>query len=200
MPDVDQDATAAQPDRRTVIRGAGAVGIAAVGATALAACGGDSGTSTSGAAGSASSSGGSAATTTSGDPGGGAGIAKADIPVGGGTIVAATKTVVTQPKAGEFKAFSSICTHMGCPVAQVTDGTIDCNCHGSQYDIATGAVTRGPATKPLPAQDGHGEGRPGHRLLTSGPARPGSAARGDAPVTGWVDRRSAGGGRRGRQG
>ena len=127
------------------------VGIAAVGATALAACGGDSGASTS--------SGRLrqqlrrlASTTTAGGSGGGAGIAKADIPVGGGTIIAATQTVVTQPKAGEFKAFSSICTHMGCPVAQVTDGTIDCNCHGSQYDIATGAVTRGPATRPLPAK------------------------------------------------
>ena len=49
MPDVDQDATAAHPDRApdAVIRGAGAVGVAAVGATALAACGGDSSTSTS---------------------------------------------------------------------------------------------------------------------------------------------------------
>ena len=151
MPDVDQDATAAHPDRRTVIRGAGVVGVAAFGATALAACGGDSDTTTSGAAGSssASSTGSASASTTSGGSDGGAGIAKADIPVGGGTIIAATKTVVTQPKAGEFKAFSSICTHMGCPVAQVTNGTIDCNCHGSQYDIATGAVTRGPATKPL---------------------------------------------------
>jgi Rieske Fe-S protein len=145
MPDVDQDATAAHPDRRTVIRGAGVVGVAAFGATALGGCGGDSGTSTS-------TAGSSSAAATSAEPdgsGGGAGIAKADIPVGGGTIIAATKTVVTQPKAGQFKAFSSICTHMGCPVAQVTNGTIDCNCHGSQYDIATGAVTRGPATKPL---------------------------------------------------
>ena len=63
-----------------------------------------------------------------------------------------TKTVVTQPAAGEFKAFSSICTHMGCPVAAVADGTINCNCHGSRFDIATGAVKRGPATRPLPAK------------------------------------------------
>jgi len=145
MPDVDQDATAAHPDRRTVIRGAGVVGVAALGATALAACGGDSSTSTS----TASSSSSAATSTQASGSGGDAGIAKADIPVGGGTIIAASKTVVTQPKAGEFKAFTSICTHMGCPVAQVSNGTIDCNCHGSQYDIATGAVTRGPATKPL---------------------------------------------------
>jgi Rieske Fe-S protein len=58
--------------------------------------------------------------------------------------------VVTQPKAGEFKAFSAICTHKGCTVAKVANGTIDCPCHGSKYDMATGAVTAGPAPAPLP--------------------------------------------------
>ena len=154
MSHVDQDATAARPDRRAVIRGAGAVGLAAVGGTVLAACGSDS---TAGATAGDTSTGGSSggpssAATTTGGSGGSGGVAKADIPVGGGTIVAATKTVITQPAAGEFKAFSSICTHMGCPVASVADGTINCNCHGSKYDIATGAVKRGPATKPLPAK------------------------------------------------
>ena len=156
MSHVDQDPTAARPDRRAVIRGAGAVGLAAVGGTVLAACGSDS---TAGATAGATSTGGSsggpssaATTTTAGGSGSSGGVAKADIPVGGGTIVAATKTVITQPAAGEFKAFSSICTHMGCPVASVADGTINCNCHGSKYDIATGAVKRGPATKPLPAK------------------------------------------------
>ena len=57
--------------------------------------------------------------------------------------------VVTQPTAGEFKAFTSVCTHQGCPVADVADGTINCPCHGSQFDIATGAVTPGPGQKPL---------------------------------------------------
>ena len=74
-----------------------------------------------------------------------------EIPVGGGAIFAAGQAVVTQPTAGEFKAFSSICTHAGCPVAAVTT-TINCNCHGSRYSITDGSVVNGPATVPLPAR------------------------------------------------
>ena len=151
MPQAEQDPTAARPDRSAVIRGAGAVGLAAVGATALAACGSDSGAGAS-AGGSSSGGSSSAATTTAAGSGDSGGVAKADVPVGGGIIVASSMAVITQPAAGEFKAFSSTCTHMGCPVAAVADGTINCNCHGSRFDIATGAVKQGPATSPLPAK------------------------------------------------
>ena len=70
--------------------------------------------------------------------------------MGGGKIFSDEKIVVTQPTAGEFKAFSSICTHQGCPVTKVADGTIDCTCHGSKYSIEDGSVEDGPAPKPLP--------------------------------------------------
>jgi Rieske Fe-S protein len=58
--------------------------------------------------------------------------------------------VVTQPTAGEFKAFTAVCTHQGCVVSDVADGTINCGCHGSKFDITTGAVKAGPAKEPLP--------------------------------------------------
>ena len=72
-----------------------------------------------------------------------------DIPVGGGKIFAGEKVVVTQPKEGEFKAFSNICTHQQCPVASVSGGTINCTCHGSKFHIADGSVAHDPATQPL---------------------------------------------------
>ncbi len=59
--------------------------------------------------------------------------------------------VVTQPSAGEFKAFSATCTHQGCAVKSVSDGVINCPCHNSNFSIADGSVQSGPATKPLPS-------------------------------------------------
>jgi Rieske Fe-S protein len=76
--------------------------------------------------------------------------AVADVPVGGGVVLAAQGLVVTQPKAGTFKAFSAICTHQGCTVNEVKGGTINCPCHGSKFAVADGSPTAGPAKKPLP--------------------------------------------------
>lgn len=83
----------------------------------------------------------------------GAALARtSDIPVGGGTVFKEQKVVVTQPKKGEFKGFSAICAHAGCTVDSVTDGTINCPCHGSRYRITDAAVVAGPAPRPLPAE------------------------------------------------
>ena len=62
------------------------------------------------------------------------------------------KVVVTQPTAGVFKGFSAKCTHAGCTVNKVADGTIDCPCHGSKYNL-DGTVAHGPAQKPLEAEN-----------------------------------------------
>src|SRR5258707_73783 len=52
-----------------------------------------------------------------------------DIPVGGGKVFDREKIVVTQPTAGEFKAFSAVCTHQGCTVKKIANGIITCPCH-----------------------------------------------------------------------
>ncbi len=71
------------------------------------------------------------------------------IPVGGGKVLSAAQIVITQPTAGTFKAFTAVCTHQGCIVATVANGTIDCPCHGSKFSAADGSVVNGPATTPL---------------------------------------------------
>ncbi|HEY6314365.1 MAG TPA: Rieske (2Fe-2S) protein [Streptosporangiaceae bacterium] len=73
-----------------------------------------------------------------------------EIPVGGGMIFTTARVVVTQPARGQYRAFSAVCTHVGCILNQVTGGTIDCPCHGSRFTITSGAVVGGPAPTPLP--------------------------------------------------
>ncbi|MFJ8578796.1 Rieske (2Fe-2S) protein [Micromonospora sp. NPDC093277] len=134
--------------RRALLAGAGAVGAA----VALAGCN-DNGTGTAAAG---PTTGGPGAT--SSDPGatasGGEVIAKTgDIPVGGGTIFASKGVVVTQPQSGQFKGFSPICTHQGCPVSRIEGDAIVCTCHNSRFSIVNGAVKQGPANRPLPPKD-----------------------------------------------
>jgi Rieske Fe-S protein len=138
-------------DRRTVLRGAAVAGLAGVSVPLLAACSsnGDSAGSTPSSGTSSSSAPTSASSSSSG--GGGAVLGTtADVPVGGGKVFTDAKIVVTQPTAGQFKGFSAVCTHAGCIVNQVTENTIDCPCHGSKYNVTTGAVEAGPAPAPLP--------------------------------------------------
>ena len=70
--------------------------------------------------------------------------------VGAGQIrvfdVAGTRVNVANAD-GHLYAFDDTCTHTGCSLARGTlDGTtVTCGCHGSQFDVTSGAVLRGPA-------------------------------------------------------
>ena len=113
-------------DRRALIRGVAVGGLAL---PLLAACGSDSGGSGSAAPSDSQSGPGD------GGAGGGTTVAASDVPVGEGKILSAEKVVVTQPSKGSFKAFSAVCTHQGCIVQTVTDGRINCPCHGSAFSV-----------------------------------------------------------------
>ena len=52
---------------------------------------------------------------------------------------------------GEFLAFSDICTHRQCTMTdgEVEGDAVECPCHGSKFDVRTGAVLNPPATEPI---------------------------------------------------
>ena len=105
---------------------------------------------TSGAAAAPSASGAAGSSAAgAGAPAAGALASTSEVPEGGGKIIGGKNIVLTQPQAGAFKAFTAICTHQGCIVSSVADGTIDCPCHGSKFSIKDGSVVNGPATSPL---------------------------------------------------
>ncbi|MET8245412.1 Rieske (2Fe-2S) protein [Streptomyces sp. NPDC005202] len=116
--------------RRTVLRGVALTPVAGLG---LAACGpgGD---------------GASASATPTGPVELGA---ESEIPKGGAKLYRDHNVVVGRDGNGTLKAFSTICTHAGCPINKLQGTTLACPCHGSEFDATTGKVVRSPATEPL---------------------------------------------------
>lgn len=144
--------------RRRALAGAATLG---VGVPLLAACGDDSTAATDPATtpdptSAAPTASGTTTATTTADAGAATGgatglVAAADVPVGGGVVLKAEEIVVTQPTAGDYKAFSALCTHQGCLVGSVSDGSIHCPCHNSLFSAVDGSVESGPASGPLAA-------------------------------------------------
>ena len=134
-------------NRRQALTG---VAVAGTVVPLLAACGdNNSSSSTSGGGGAPSSQGGGPSQGGSSQGGSAQVVAKtADVPVGGGEILASANLVITQPTQGEFKAFSATCTHQGCTLASVSGGTINCGCHGSRFSIKDGSNVAGPSGSP----------------------------------------------------
>jgi 3-phenylpropionate/trans-cinnamate dioxygenase ferredoxin component len=57
-------------------------------------------------------------------------------------------------RVGEsLHAFGNTCTHRKCPLSkgELEGTTVTCPCHGSQFDVTTGAVLGGPAEDPVPS-------------------------------------------------
>lgn len=54
---------------------------------------------------------------------------------------------------GRYYAIRNICTHMGCHLTEgVLEGSqVQCPCHGSTFDVTTGALVKGPAKEPEPS-------------------------------------------------
>jgi cytochrome b6-f complex iron-sulfur subunit len=155
---MQRDPVPAQPESGLIARRT-LLGAASVGATALlAGCGGGTGADGGGAAASPTTP---APTSTPGSGGtspsasGTVLVSLADVPVDG-AVSAQTDSgepiLVTQPSAGDVKAFSAICTHKGCTVAPKGNQLV-CPCHGSVYDLSTGEVLAGPAPAPLATVD-----------------------------------------------
>lgn len=115
------------PDRRTVLKGAGAAAMAA-GTGGLTACGGGEKPSSVAPKSSAPVT-----------------IPKSQVPEGNGVVLQQQPYVVTQPEPGSYKAFTKTCPHQGCAVSFVKNKQIVCACHSSEFSITDGARTAGPA-------------------------------------------------------
>ena len=53
--------------------------------------------------------------------------------------------------AGTIFAIDDTCTHRGCSLGdgKLDGSTVQCACHGSRFDVTSGAVVRGPAEDPV---------------------------------------------------
>jgi len=56
---------------------------------------------------------------------------------------------------GDYHAINDRCPHLGCSLskARLERTTLTCHCHGSQYDIRTGEMLRGPTKHGAAAYD-----------------------------------------------
>ena len=74
-------------------------------------------------------------------------------------LVGGQQVLLTNVK-GNFHAIGNVCTHMGGPLdkGKLEDGIVQCPWHGSHFDVTTGQVKRGPASRPEPVYEVKVEG------------------------------------------
>ena len=65
--------------------------------------------------------------------------------------VGGKSVLITQPRAGVFRAFRNQCTHQGAPLGsqKLFNGNLVCNQHGAKFNASSGAVAGGPAPTSL---------------------------------------------------
>ncbi len=79
-----------------------------------------------------------------------------DFPVGTGKIVPVDDkpVMIVNTAAGGIKAFSAICTHLGCIVYwDKAKNVMHSPCHDGLFNPVTGAVVGGPPPRPLPSYE-----------------------------------------------
>lgn len=77
-----------------------------------------------------------------------------DLPVGQAKVLPVNDkpVIVINTAQGGLKAFSAICTHLGCVVEwNQSKQYILCPCHDGRFNPVTGAVISGPPPAPLPS-------------------------------------------------
>ncbi len=81
--------------------------------------------------------------------------ARGDIKDGAFTVVEVQgEEIVVTELEGDVVAFSNVCSHEDCTfifegAGQLEGNEIFCDCHGSRFNILTGAVLDPPATEPI---------------------------------------------------
>jgi nitrite reductase/ring-hydroxylating ferredoxin subunit len=66
---------------------------------------------------------------------------------------AGDKGILVSNIGGQFYAIGDKCTHRGCSLSKgrLEGEVVTCPCHGSRFNVKTGAIVRGPAGEPEPA-------------------------------------------------
>jgi nitrite reductase/ring-hydroxylating ferredoxin subunit len=64
-----------------------------------------------------------------------------------------SRTICVCNIEGKFYAIDDLCSHAECNLNTgfIEGHDIECECHGSRFDVRTGAVTNGPAVVPVDA-------------------------------------------------
>ncbi|GAA2520289.1 MULTISPECIES: Rieske (2Fe-2S) protein [Streptomyces] len=74
---------------------------------------------------------------------------ESEVAKGGTKLYRDHNVVVSRGEDGAFAAYSTVCTHAGCPADKLEGTKLICPCHGSEFDVTTGKALREPAVAPL---------------------------------------------------